>query len=172
MVNKVLLVVDVQYGLFNKVMKIYEPDQLIANINMMIDSFRNDHSKVIFVRHTNKSLLRESSDDWQVHPALNVRKDDFFIDKHKSNVFDEKPVNEYLESFSIDEVVVVGLVSHGCVKAACLGGIKAGYKVSLISDGHSNFNKRSKEIINEVNGELLNSDIRVIKTQDYIEKKY
>ena len=36
-----------------------------------------------------------------------------------------------------------GLVSNGCVKATCLGGIKNGYKVILVKDGHSNFNKNA-----------------------------
>lgn len=167
--NKALLVVDVQQGLFNKVMKVYEADLFIKHINKLIKFFHSTSSQVVFIRHTNKSLLKENSPDWNIHTKLENNDKDIFINKHKSNVFGEGNLIKELKSKNITEVIVVGLVSHGCVKAACLGAIDEGLQVTFISDGHSNFNKRSKEIILEINEEMKNYKVKIISTDMYIQ---
>jgi len=170
MKGKALVVVDVQAGLFNKVMKVYEPEQLFSNINSLIQYFHQSNNPVIFIRHTNQSILIKDSKDWQVHPQLINTDKDFYIDKYKSPVFDEDTLINLLKEIKIRDIVIVGLVSHGCVKAACLGGIEQGLHVTLISDGHSNFNKRPKAIIEETNLEMINYDLMICKTNEYIQQ--
>jgi nicotinamidase-related amidase len=50
--------------------------------------------------------------------------------------------------------VVTGLVTHGCVKATCMGAKDLGYEVILVKDGHSNFNKQAAKLIDEWNRKL------------------
>jgi nicotinamidase-related amidase len=49
----------------------------------------------------------------------------------------------------VRELVITGLVTHGCVKAACLDAVILGYQVTLVSDGHSNFNPKPAQVIAE-----------------------
>lgn len=50
-------------------------------------------------------------------------------------------------------VVVTGLVAYGCVRATCLGALKEGYNLVLVSDAHSNFSKDAHNMIEKWNRE-------------------
>lgn len=43
----------------------------------------------------------------------------------------------------------INLVTHGCVRATCLGARKLGYHVTLVSDAHSNYSDKSAQLIDE-----------------------
>ncbi len=166
--NVALIVVDVQQGLFNKKTKVYKEVELIENINSIIEKFRKEKHPIIFIRHTNKSMLIEGSDNWQIHYGVKCLDSDTKINKSKSNVFNEKTLPKLLKEKNVTEIVVVGLVTHGCVKAACLSAKKIGLGVTLIGDAHSSFNINAKELINEWNDKLTTEGIKVISTKDLI----
>jgi nicotinamidase-related amidase len=63
-------------------------------------------------------------------------------------------LKEVLDSEGVEELVVTGLVTHGCVRATTLGALKLGYKVVLVEDGHSNFSKDARAIIAKWNKTL------------------
>jgi nicotinamidase-related amidase len=48
----------------------------------------------------------------------------------------------------------MGLVTHGCVKATCLGALQLGYDVTLVKDGHSSYSKDASRLIEEWNQKL------------------
>ena len=50
--------------------------------------------------------------------------------------------------------MVTGLVTHGCVKATCLGALALGYAVTLAADGHSSYSKDAAPLIEEWNRKL------------------
>jgi len=56
----------------------------------------------------------------------------------------------------IDGPVLGGqvIISNGCIKEACLGGMKNNFNIILISDAHSTFNKNADKIISNINDEL------------------
>ena len=51
-------------------------------------------------------------------------------------------------------MIVTGLVTHGCVKATCLGALALGYAVTLAADGHSSYSKEAAPLIEEWNRKL------------------
>jgi hypothetical protein len=50
-------------------------------------------------------------------------------------------------------------VSHGCVRATCLGGAALGLRVALLKDGHSNWAKDAGKKIDAVERELAAAGI-------------
>jgi len=50
------------------------------------------------------------------------------------------------------------------VKATCLGALKEGYKVVLVSDAHSNFSKDAPRLIEKWNRELGNKGATLVET--------
>ena len=62
---------------------------------------------------------------------------------------------------NINEFFVCGLVSHGCIRATCLGGIKQGHTIKLLKDGHSNWAKDAKDKIAMVEKELRKEKIEI-----------
>lgn len=157
-----LVVVDVQKGLFNKKTRVFREDELIKNINSLIDVFHENGMKVFFIRHTNKNLLAENTDDWQIHPKLHLQDYDTQLNKEHSSVFKEKILKNELDRLGIKYIVVAGLVTHGCVKAACQDAKKLGYEVTLAADGHSSFNENAESLIAEWNEKLAAEGINVL----------
>ncbi len=59
------------------------------------------------------------------------------VHKQHGNAFEDTPLHAMLVERSAGRVIVTGLVTHGCVKATCLGALASGYAVTLAADGHS-----------------------------------
>ena len=76
---------------------------------------------IIFIRHINKGFLIENSDNCQIYPSIKSSSGDLYLDKNHSGMFEEKHIKIELKKLSVKTVMVTGLITHGCVKAACLG---------------------------------------------------
>jgi len=164
--RQALLIIDMQKeGLLNR--KVFNKQGLINNINSLIEVFRKNNKPVFFVRHTNKSFLKENTDGWQICEELDLSKRDIIINKKNINVFREPHFLALLKEHKITEVIITGLVSNGCIKAACLGGLELDFSVILISDGHSTFYKNAEKVISDWNLLLEKQGVRVISTADF-----
>jgi nicotinamidase-related amidase len=160
-----LLVIDVQKGLFKMENKVYNEEMLLCNINLLIDKSRERNIPVIFIRHAN-GLLIENTENWNIHSAINIYGDDLVLNKACGSIFDEKSIVEALEQREITNLIVTGLVTHGCIKTACLDAKKFGYEVTLAEDAHSNFTDNPKALIEEWNLRLLNEGVNVTPTMN------
>ena len=152
--NTALLVIDVQMALFSRPTPIHKADDLIRNINSLVEMFQLSNALVIYIQHSNNKMLIKDSDGWQFHPDLNFKEDDPIIHKIHGNAFKEMNLKQVLESRGIKDIVITGLVTQGCVKATSIGGKALGYRVILVEDGHSNYNKEAPKIIEKWNLKL------------------
>lgn len=166
LVDTALLVIDLQRGLFKKKNKIYKEESLIENINFLVDNCRQMNIPIIFIRHTNKSFLLENSEDWQIYSGVEVKDGDLCLNKEHSSLFKEKKILREFENMRIRSFIITGLVTHGCIKAACLDGKKLGYEVKLVEDAHSNFNNNAKELIDKWNKSLSEQGVIVLPTAE------
>lgn len=166
--KRALIIIDAQQGLFEKKTEVYQSAELISNINTLLNIFRREEDSIVLVQHTNNSSLQNDSMGWQVHPDIKITDQDIRICKNKSDVFKEKILINFLKKENIHDLVIVGLVTQGCVQAACLSGKELGLNITLIGDAHSNFNKNPEEIINKWNEKLDKRGICVINTDEYI----
>jgi nicotinamidase-related amidase len=149
-----LLVIDVQQGLFRKSTRLYNAVELLATINQLVDRAHAAEAPVFYVQHSREKVLPWGSDDWQLHPALHPIAVDHVIQKLHGNSFEETELDHRLASQGVGAVVVTGLVTHGCVRSTCLGAHALGYRVILVSDGHSSYSKDAPELIAEWNEKL------------------
>lgn len=170
MENMALLVIDVQAGLFAKGTPVYKASDLLENINALVDAFHRRSLPVFFIRHTNASSMAENSSEWQLHGALHVQDGDVRLNKKVSSSFKEKAVLAALKERDVKSVVVAGLVTHGCVKAACEEALALGYSVTLAADGHSSYNADAAELIEEWNGKLAGKGANVAAAVEIIMK--
>jgi len=164
--NMALLVIDIQKGLFEKSTPIYEAEQLLKNINTLINKACQEDVPVIFIQHSNNNTLVKGSDAWQLHPEIQPLDDEDIIHKLHGNAFKGTKLHDELEKRNVSVLVVTGLVTHGCVKATSLGAIEKGYKVVLVSDGHSNFSKDAPKLIEKWNHAISEKGAELIVTQD------
>jgi len=149
-----LLVIDVQRALFSRPTPIYKADNLIHNINSLIEMWQHSGGLVVYIQHSNNKMLIKNSIGWQFHPDLSVQETDIVIHKVHGNAFEGTNLYEVLNSSGIENIVITGLVTQGCVRATSIGGNELGFRVILVDDGHSNYSKEAPEIIEKWNREL------------------
>ena len=160
-----LLVIDVQNEQFEAATPVYKADQLLQNITLLITKARQEGVPVFFIQHSADSYLKFGSEGWQLHPRIQPTAGEPIIHKRHGNSFEDTTLQEQLIERGVSRVVVTGLVTHGCVKATCLGALEAGYKVMLVSDAHSNFSKDAPKVIEKWNQELSNKGTILVETQ-------
>ena len=149
-----LLVIDVQHGLFRKSTPIYRAEPLLNTIATLIDRAHAAGALVVYIQHASDKVLPFGSADWQLHPRLHPGEGDLMVHKQHGNAFEDTPLHAELTSRGIGRVILTGLVTHGCVKATCLGALALGYRVTLAADGHSSYSKDAAQLILEWNRKL------------------
>ena len=161
-----LFVIDVQQGMFVKSTPVFHAAELLENIRALIERAHQACIPVYYLQHTNDTFLAEMSDGWQIHPSIQPSSVDIVIRKRRSSAFKEPALCSELKSQPIRRLVITGLVTQGCVQAACLDALKIGYRVLLAADGHSTFHKRAGELIDEWNTKLRQEGVEVKPTQE------
>ena len=161
-----LLVIDVQQGLFSKSTPIYKAEELLRNINSLVDRAHGVGAPVFYVQHSDGRTLLEGSPDWQLHSQLRPQGTDCIVHKQHGNAFEETGLDEALKSRNVTRVVITGLVTHGCVRATCMGALQMGYRVILASDGHSSFSKQAARLIAEWNQKLSVQQVELKSTAE------
>ena len=161
-----LLIIDVQRGLFVKSTPIYKADALLKNIGALVDRAHRAGAPVFYVQHSDKRALVKGSDDWQLHPNLHPLDTDCIVHKLHGNAFEATTLGQELSAKNIGSVVIAGLVTHGCVRATCLGAKELGYRVILAQDGHSSYSQQAAKLIEEWNQTLSEKMIELKSTHE------
>ena len=149
-----LLVIDVQQGLFERATPIYKADEVLMNINALIDRAREAGVPVIFIQHSNDNTLMKGTPQWKFHPRIQPAVGEPVIHKLEGNAFTGTTLAEVLKERNAATLVLTGLVTHGCVKSTTLGALELGYRVTLVTDGHSSFSPEAPSLIEKWNKEL------------------
>jgi nicotinamidase-related amidase len=164
--NTALLVIDVQRELFEKSIPIFNADTLLDNICALIDQAHRAGTPVFFIQHSSDKILLRGTDGWQLHPRLQPQAIDKVVEKHHGNAFEKTNLKAQLDSLNIRQLVITGLVTHGCVKATCRGALELGYTVILVKDGHSNYHKKAPAVIVEWNEKLSQAGANLLNAQE------
>jgi len=164
--NVALLVIDVQQGLFKK--STYKADQLLHNINTLLDRAHREGVPVFFIQHSGAKTLVKGSPDWQLHPQLHRLATDPVVHKEHGNAFEDTVLDAALKAGQVTNLVVAGLVTHGCVRATSIGALQLGYGVTLVKDGHSSYSNQAAKLIDEWNQKLSAMNV-VLKSTSEIE---
>jgi GrpB-like predicted nucleotidyltransferase (UPF0157 family) len=106
---------------------LYNESIFFNSVNSAIKAYRGSGFKIIFVQHNN-SQLKNGSSNWEIDNRIDKQVKDLVIQKKHGNAFQDTDLKATLQDFGIKSITVGGLVSHGCVKATCLGGLSEGFK--------------------------------------------
>ncbi len=155
-----LLIIDVQQGLFKKSTRLYQADQLLDNLLLLIERAHQARAPIIYVQH-NASFMPNGSQEWQLHPRLQPLPGELVMQKHHGSAFEETNLQEELDARGVKRVVIGGLVTHGCIRAGCLAALELGYQVTLASDGHSSYSKDAAQLIEKWNAALAEQGVEV-----------
>ena len=154
-----LIIIDVQYGIVKK--NLYNKDVFLQNVNNAIIENSNKYNLIIFVQHNSKSL-KNGTKEWEIYSELMQKNSSIIIQKKHPDAFENTNLKSILIENKINEIIICGLVSHGCIFYTCKGGIKNGFNVKIIKNGHTNWLKNAENKIEEVNNELKNIGVEII----------
>jgi nicotinamidase-related amidase len=133
-----LVVIDVQQGLIEG----FEADwqEVLPAINQLIARARPTEVPVVFVQHSPPGAdhpLHRNRPGWALQAGLDVRPEDFRIEKGWSDAFCETDLDALLRAAAISRLFVVGAQTEYCVDTTARRAVSLGYHVELVADGHT-----------------------------------
>lgn len=110
----------------------------VANAARVIADARGKGIPVFHVRHESANIdapiFAAGSNGVQIQPAVAPVGDEPVIVKHYINSFRETDLKQRLDARGVEEVVVVGAMSHMCVDAVVRAAADMGYPVTVLHD--------------------------------------
>jgi nicotinamidase-related amidase len=165
-----LIIIDMQNGVFKQKNEVFNSAIIIKNAENCIRNALSNNIEIVITQHENKSSLIKHSEAWDLFDSLkNYSNKTYILEKKHPSIYKNTELQIFLQQNEISTIYIGGLVSNGCVKAACLESNKNGYNVFLISDCHSTVYKNAGKIITEVNNEMEEAGIDLITTQSFVE---
>jgi nicotinamidase-related amidase len=138
--RRALLVIDMQFGMFNGPQKPFDGERILSNINRLIAKARAANAPIFAVRHTgpDRSPLAHGSPAWQLLPGLDIDvAHDYVFEKQRPNCFIGTDLAAALARAEIQELVIVGMKTEYCVDSTCRASGDRGFQAVLVKDAHS-----------------------------------
>jgi nicotinamidase-related amidase len=136
--NQTLLIIDAQQELIDgnqKASSVFNKDQLLRNINLVIEKALKLNIPVVFVRDVD--VAEGKGKGFQIHDEINVPSGAKIFDKAATNAFHGTGLLNHLSSEEIKHVVIMGCATQHCIDTAVRTATVNGFDVTLVGDGHS-----------------------------------
>ena len=135
----VLLVIDMQMGLFEGKAPRYDADGVVRRINAVAGAVRATGGSVIFVQHDDPqgSILEPGTDSWKLLPILVRTEKDLLVRKRACDSFYESGLPRILERHSVKRLIVTGCATDFCVDTTVWAAASRDYEVVVVADGHT-----------------------------------
>ncbi|WP_460115982.1 cysteine hydrolase family protein [Pseudomonas sp. H2_D02] len=139
MSKQALIVVDIQNDYFPQgKWPLVGVEAAADNAGKMIEAFRQAANPVVHVRHEFTSdeapFFTPGSEGAQLHSKVRNRADEPVVLKHFVNSFRETELQAILDQQGVEQVVVVGSMSHMCIDGIVRAAADLGYGVTVIHD--------------------------------------
>jgi nicotinamidase-related amidase len=160
--KQTLLIIDAQQELIEgnqEESAVFNKEQLIGNINLVIEKAKSSSIPVVFVRDLD--VAEGKGKGFQIHEEINVPADARFFDKKSTNSFHGTGLLNHLQSQEIEHVVIMGCKTQHCIDSAVRTATMSGLDVTLVGDGHSTTDSRNltaEQIIKHHNETLHGHD--------------
>jgi len=150
--RQALIIIDMQEIFFNHPQYyLFNKDQILQNINILINQAHEKNIQVIFIQHTDlndQDELFEGKDDWKLHQNLIVSSEDKIIRKTKWDAFYQTELLDYLKSMKIEQLIFAGAQTEFCLDTTIRAAYSLGYQNNLLFQ-----NTQST-----INGSVLHAD--------------
>ena len=139
MLKQASVIIDIQ----NDITKNYK--EIIDNINQSIDWAVKKDIHVVYIRHENLSegtrTFKPNTRGAELAPDLKIVSKNVFT-KYKGNALSSKEFVDFINKNKICEVYIAGADAAACVKSTCYNLRKANYRVHVLSDCITSYDKR------------------------------
>jgi nicotinamidase-related amidase len=113
-------------------------DQALDNAARVISAARSKGDLVVHVRHEfvqpDIPFFVPGTDGVQIHPSVAPLEGEQVVVKNSPNSFLNTNLKQTLDEHEIEEVTIVGAMSHMCVDATTRAASDFGYKATVVDD--------------------------------------
>ena len=137
MTKRAIVVVDLQNEyLPNGKLPLHQVDRAIDNAAKVIGDARSKGDRVIHVRHEQPGapFFVPGTEGVEIIPAVAPQPGETVILKNHPNSFRDTQLKQVLDEQGIDEVVIIGAMSHMCIGATARAATDHGYKTTIVQD--------------------------------------
>lgn len=162
MQKKCLVVIDIQ----NDITKNYK--EIIDNVNSSIDWAVENEIPVVYIKHYNLSegtrTFKPNTRGSELVSDMKMVSDNIF-EKSKGNALTSESFTAFIKTNEISEFYITGADAIACVKSTVFNMCKEKYKVSVISDCITSYDKRK---IDEMLGYYAKNGCKIIALNEIL----
>lgn len=160
-----LLIIDVQNDYFEQgKMPLNHPNQALKQIKRLENYFEANRLPILYIQHIKEAadagFFKRGTVGARLHPDLNVNEDSLIIEKHFPNSFDKTDLEKALKTMAVEQLVIIGMMTHMCVDSTTRASKELGYEPIVIADATATkslaFNGREISAI-DVQGAFLSA---------------
>ncbi|NKE06639.1 MULTISPECIES: cysteine hydrolase family protein [Mesobacillus] len=139
MINKALVIIDVQNGMFQEGEAVFNGEELLKGIKALITKARSAKIPVVYIQHNEEAgyPLESGTYGWQIHSEICPAEGDRIIQKNTPDSFLKTTLDRELKKKEIEHLYLVGIQTEVCVDTTCRSAFSKGYKLTLVSELHS-----------------------------------
>jgi len=171
-----VIVIDLQTGMFDGVVEppVHDSADLAARVRAILEWARRTRRKIAFIRHDGPKgdSLAPGAPGWPVWPALGQAEDEPTFAKSVADAFSNAELARWVADQGAGEVILLGAQTDHCLAATVKGAIKAGFKVTVVSDAHSTWDfggETAQEIIARHNADFAEAGVNLVTTRSLTE---
>lgn len=162
-----LLVVDVQNALV--LGEPFEIKEVISNIKRLIKTCRENNVEVIYIQHSDKAEgeLEPDSDGWKIYGEVSPNANEKVIRKNYNSAFKETNLKEYLNSKSINQLIITGMQTEYCIDTTCKVAFEYGFKLIIPEKTNTTFdngNISAKDLYEYYNFNIFNGRFGIVES--------
>lgn len=139
MTDKALVVIDIQ----NDITKNYK--EVIGNINAAIDWAADNNIHIVYIKHNNLSAgtrtFKPDTRGAELVPEMKIVSKNIFV-KSKGNALTSEAFASFISENGIKEFYIAGADAAACVKSTCYNMAKNGFKVHVLSNCITSYDKK------------------------------
>lgn len=137
-----LLLIDIQNDYFSSFEAAKWPlkntEAAAKNAASILDKFRNKGDLVVHVRHQSTSddapFFAPNTEGAKTHQLVEANSNEAVVVKQQINSFRDTELKKTLDAHEIENVVIVGAMSHMCIDAVTRAAHDFGYDCTVIHD--------------------------------------
>jgi len=134
-----LLVLDVVNAIFELPVPLHDADGFVERVRGLLDRARRNRVPVVHFRHLGPegSVFAPGARGREFDARVAPIADDIVIDKREPDMFIGTPLAEVLAQRGVDEVVICGFSTEGCIDSTVRSAWARGLRVVLASGAHT-----------------------------------
>jgi nicotinamidase-related amidase len=157
--TEALMVIDAQVNMFDPAHAVHDATAVLGRLQALVAGARAAGRPVVFVRNCGNIGDPDvpGTPGWQLQPSLEPAPGEPVFDKTTCDTFASTALHAELAARGVTAVVIAGMQSDWCIRETTLGALQCGLSVTLVSDGHSTYDGRTRSaeaIVDSVNVEL------------------